>query len=152
MPRKGPTPRLYGIWVNMKSRCYNPNVKAYPRYGGRGITICDEWKDNYKAFDTWARANGYREDLTIDRIDVDGNYEPSNCRWLTREEQNQNRRDNVYLELNGESHCITEWARITGIGQSVLSNRLKRGWSVEKALTYPVDHRKGRWGRGKSRV
>jgi hypothetical protein len=147
LPRKGPTPRLYGIWINMKSRCYNPNVKAYARYGGRGITICGEWKNNYRAFDAWARANGYRDDLTIDRIDVNGDYEPSNCRWLTREEQNQNRRNNTVLTFDGERKCLTEWARVQGIGQSVLTNRLKRGWSVEKALTYPVDHRKGRRGK-----
>lgn len=147
MPSKKPKTRLKTIWTNMKSRCNNPNVKAYPRYGGRGIEVCREWSDSFKAFEKWALENGYSENLTIDRIDVNGNYCPENCRFVTYTENNQNRRDNVLLEFNGEVHCLTEWSRIMGIGQSVLTNRLKRGWSVAKASTYPVDHRKTRWGK-----
>lgn len=85
--------RLYGIWRGMKSRCYNPNVQKYKDYGGRGIKICEEWLDDFQAFYDWAMSHGYTDALSIDRIDVDGNYEPSNCRWATAKEQRHNRRD-----------------------------------------------------------
>lgn len=86
--------RLYRIWIGMKNRCYNPNAAKYKDYGGRGITICAEWKNDFPAFRDWALSHGYTDALSIDRIDVDGNYEPSNCRWATAKEQRHNRRDN----------------------------------------------------------
>lgn len=85
--------RLYTTWRNMRVRCYDPKDKRYPLYGGRGIVVCDEWRSSFIAFHDWAMANGYREDLTIDRIDTDGNYEPNNCRFITRAENNKNRRN-----------------------------------------------------------
>lgn len=101
--------RLFGIWSNMKDRCYNLNCKAYKDYGGRGIKICDEWKDSFISFHDWAIENGYKETLTIDRINVNGNYEPNNCRWTTVLVQNRNRRSTKYITFRGEKLPITEF-------------------------------------------
>ena len=95
--------RLYNIWQGMKDRCNNTNNQAYKHYGGRGIKVCDEWKDNFQAFYEWAMANGYIDNLSIDRIDVDGNYEPSNCRWATAKEQANNTRRNKNY---GKRNCL----------------------------------------------
>ena len=119
----------------MKARCYNPNRKRYVDYGGRGITVCDEWKNDVKAFYDWAMANGYSDDLTIDRIDTNGNYCPENCRWVGQDVQGNNKTDNILVERNGETHTIGEWANITGIRYATLYNRIvKLHWTAEKAL------------------
>lgn len=131
--------RLYAVWNAMMSRCYNPNTERYGRYGGRGITVCDEWLHKYPAFRDWAVANGYRDGLTIDRINVDGNYCPENCRWITKAEQQKNTSTNRFLTYNGETHTLSDWARIAGISAPTLSKRLKRGWTLEKALTNGVN-------------
>ena len=128
--------RIYKIWDGMKQRCYNENHERYIDYGGRGISICEEWKNDFQAFYDWSMANGYADDLTIDREDVNGNYEPGNCRWTDDIVQHNNTRVNRYIEFNGETHTMAEWARIQGINYSTLSSRLnKKGWSIEKALT-----------------
>ena len=127
--------RLHGIWNGMKARCYNPNFDQYADYGGRGITICREWRDDFQAFYDWAMANGYADNLTIDRIDNDGNYSPNNCRWATRQEQGYNRRDNRLITYNGETKTAAEWGMVTGIKPHTILRRLRLGWSVDEALT-----------------
>lgn len=104
--------RIYHIWRGMKDRCYNVHSPSYYRWGGRGITICDEWKDNFSAFYSWAMENGYSENLTIDRIDNNGNYEPSNCRWATIEEQSRNRQSNVVIQIGNSKRTLKEWCEI----------------------------------------
>lgn len=126
--------RLYNIWSKLKNRCLNMSFKFYKNYGGRGIKVCDEWLNNPQSFYDWAIANGYNSNLTIDRIDFNGNYEPSNCRWVDMKTQSNNRRNNHTITLNGVSHTLSEWSSLTGIEQSTIRARLKRGWSEEKAL------------------
>lgn len=126
--------RLYHIWNGLRERCLNPNNKDYNNYGGRGITVCKEW-DNAESFFKWALWSGYNDNLTLDRIDTNKGYCPSNCRWITSDEQQRNKRNNVILEFNGEKHCIAEWSEITGIKQSTIISRLRYGWDVEKTLT-----------------
>lgn len=125
--------RLYDIWRGMKKRCYVKNSAGYRYYGGRGITVCDEWIASYEAFRDWAISNGYRDDLTLDRIDPNGNYEPSNCRWATYIEQENNRRSCHYIEINGVKLTVSQWARITNTPMSTLKNRIIRNGD-EKAV------------------
>lgn len=131
--------RLYAIWDNMKARCYNKNSSDYPRYGGRGVFVCDEWIQSYKAFSDWAKENGYAENLTLDRIENNKGYCPSNCRWVDRKVQANNTRNCVFYTYNGEVHTLAEWADIVKIPKTALWNRIKMyGWELEKALTTPV--------------
>ena len=138
--------RIYTIWHNIKHRCYNSKDSNYKNYGGRGIKICEEWKNDFKAFYDWAINNGYNEsakrgECTIDRIDVYGNYEPSNCRFVNIKVQQNNKTNNHLITYNGETHNISEWSKILNIKFSTLLARLNRGWSVEKTLTIPVGER-----------
>lgn len=126
--------RLYNIWKSMRQRCKNPKCLNYKNYGGKGISVCNEW-DDFKVFSKWALKNGYTEELTLDRIDVKENYNPLNCRWVSYKIQENNKTSNRYLELNGEIHTLAEWSDITGIKIGTIHARLKRGWNVEKALT-----------------
>lgn len=126
--------RLYRIWIAMKARCENPANNAYRNYGGRGITVCAEWKYDFQAFYAWSMENGYRDDLTIDRIDTDMGYSPNNCRWSTMKTQQSNRRNNRYIEFNGERKTLTQWSEIYRINKSVLGSRLDLGWTMEEAL------------------
>lgn len=184
--------RLYGIWAAMKARCSNPNNNRYYIYGAKGIQVCKEWESNFTAFRDWAYTSGYRDDLTIDRIDNDKGYSPDNCRWATYKAQGNNRSTNTkltymgethtltewaeklgmdyhtllmryhyrkwsikdtlttpvkeserLLELNGEVHNMAEWGRITGFGKEAIRSRLRLGWSVEDALTKPVNKNMG---------
>lgn len=126
--------RLYSIWCSMRTRCNNPNTKNYKDYGGRGIKVCSEWNDFVK-FRDWAMSNGYNNDLTLDRINVNGNYEPDNCRWATLDEQSNNKRTTKYITINGETHSLKEWSNISGICYSILTDRVKSGWDSNKLLT-----------------
>lgn len=119
--------RLYGIYAKMKWRCLNPKCHVYRLYGGRGITICDEWKNSFEAFRNWAVSNGYDVTLTIDRVDVNGNYEPNNCRWVTQVLQNQNRRNTIELTFNGETKPLSVWCKECGIKYITAYHKLKRG-------------------------
>lgn len=125
---------LYQIWLGIKKRCYNPNCQYYYCYGGRGITMCKEWKNNFKIFYDWAIKNGYKKNLSIDRINNNGDYEPSNCRWATDIEQARNSRHNRNITYNNEIHCVAEWAEILNISECKIRHRLNRGWNIEKTL------------------
>lgn len=139
--------RMYKIWKSMRVRCYNKNVKEYKNYGARGITVCNEWNNSFDAFYNWSMAHGYTDELTIDRIDVNGNYEPSNCRWATYKEQARNKTNNVFITYNGEKKVMKDWAKIYGLKLHTLWYRLNvRGWSIEDALTTPVY---GKYGNNK---
>jgi hypothetical protein len=133
----GTKTRLYSIWVSMKNRCSCPNNTHFDCYGGRGIKICEEWKD-FENFRDWAISNGYDDSLTLDRTNNDGNYEPANCRWVTRKDQANNRRTNRLIEFNGQSHNLKTWAEILGIHPRTLKSRLDAGWSIEKAFIQPT--------------
>jgi hypothetical protein len=130
--------RLFSIWESVLDRCYDHNSINYVNYGGRGIYICDEWKNDFLNFYNWAIANGYEDGLTIDRIDNDGNYVPSHCRWATYTQQARNRRNNHFLTFNGETKPIVEWSEKVGIRPDTIWHRLKSGKSVEEALTQPL--------------
>lgn len=133
--------RLYNIWLNMKDRCKNPNNKFYYNYGGRGVTVCPEWDNDYCIFRDWAINNGYQDNLTIDRLDNDKGYSPDNCRWATRQQQSNNLKKNIILEYNGEKHTMAEWSRILNISYMALCHRIERGWEVERALSTPVQQK-----------
>lgn len=127
--------RLYRIWQDMKRRCYNINDEAYSYYGGRGISVCIDWIDDFQSFYDWSIRNGYADNLTIDRIDVNGNYEPSNCRWATQKEQMNNTRNNHLLTFNGKTQTIAQWSEELQINYSTIHGRLRRGCSVAQALS-----------------
>ena len=130
--------RLYRTWAHMRDRCYNPKDKRYDQYGGRGIKVCEEWCNSFQAFYEWAMENGYSDDLTIDRIDVNGNYEPSNCRWETLKAQANNRSNNRLICIDGESLTLSQWLVKKNMKKETFYERLRRGWSEEKALLTPV--------------
>lgn len=131
--------RIFRIWSGMKQRCYNPKSPSYKRYGARGITVCNEWFDSFLTFQKWSLENGYSDDLSIDRIDNNGNYCPENCRWESTKAQNNNRRTTVTITYNEETHSIAEWSEITGIHASTLAQRKRNGWSDAECLEVPVD-------------
>ena len=134
--------RLYQEWRDIKKRCYNHGSRNFKDYGGRGITVCTEWLNSFEAFRDWALANGYCDDLTIDRIDNNGPYCPENCRWLTMKEQGNNKRSNRVLTYRDKSQTMTQWAEELNISYDALKKRISYGWNVERALTTPIRKRK----------
>lgn len=130
--------RLYREWAGIVQRCTNPKNTSWERYGAKGVTVCNEWR-SFSAFREWAYANGYNDSLTIDRINPNGNYEPSNCRWASVREQANNKQGTLWIEYGGERLQLSYWADRLGINYHTLYDRLYlHGWSVEKALTTSV--------------
>ena len=144
--------RTYRIWVGMIARCYNEKNVSYKSYGKRGISVCDEWRNDYWSFHKWSLENGYADDLTIDRIDSDGNYEPSNCRWATYQQQRDNERDPYTLvnrpkfktgktikqyEVRGVWRSKPEWCSIYGVSEPFVTYRMKKGMTMQEALETP---------------
>lgn len=138
----GKKTRLYNIWVRMKQRCYDKNASDYYRYGGKGVKVCDEWKNNYENFHNWAMNNGYDDTLTIERKDFRGDYNPANCTWIPIEKQARNKKTNHFIEYKGKRKTLAEWSELTNINSSTIRQRLNLGWTVEKALTTPVRRNK----------
>lgn len=127
---------LYIKWENIKSRCFDINNK---KYGGRGIKICDEWVNNYHNFYNWAIENGYASNLEIDRIDFNGNYEPNNCRWVTREMNGNNKRNNIFVVVSGEKMGLRRACRILGKNYKIVWDRIfKLKWDFETAINKPI--------------
>ena len=126
--------RLHKIWRSMRNRCKFSCVNQYHRYGGRGISVCEEWVESFDAFRSWAMDNGYKTELQIDRINNDGDYSPSNCRWVTVKEQANNRSTSHKIEYNGITKTLTEWAEHFGVNRGTLNWRVKH-WGVKKAFS-----------------
>lgn len=128
----------YGSYHSMMDRCYRETSKNYKFYGGRGITVCEEWHEP-ENFARWADESGYKKGLWLDRIDTNGNYCPENCKWSTPQEQANNRRNNNVLTYRGESHTLAEWARILGVKKSLIKTRVWYGWNPERVIEQEVE-------------
>lgn len=128
------------IWTLMKSRCNNPNDKDFHRYGGRGIKVCDRWLTFNNFYEDMGKRPSSK--YTLDRSDNNGNYEPSNCKWSTKKEQCRNRRSNTIITYKNETKTLTEWSEIQNINSGTLSDRIKAGWSIEKAMETKVQQHK----------
>ena len=128
--------RIKRIYDNMLSRCYNPKTPKFKNHGGRGIKVCDEWlgENGFINFVNWAMSNGYDEELTLDRIDNDGDYSPDNCRWADEETQHKNRRITLYIEYNGEKKTVQEWSKELGISENTIYYRYYHGYTPEEIL------------------
>lgn len=130
--------RLYSIWKNMKWRCLDNECPRYKDYGGRGVKVCDEWEKDFDCFADWAKENGYEMGLTIERKNVNGNYCPENCCWITRKEQTRNKRDTIFVEYNGETKSLMEWCEELGLVYDTIHNRIKSGWDIKLAFEKEV--------------
>lgn len=130
--------RLYNIWRTMKARCGNPKFIGYEYYGGKGITVCDEWSNSYEVFRDWSLNNGYGEHLTIDRKDNDLGYMPVNCRWATYQQQAKNRTNSTLITYKGITKNLTEWANILDVNDTTLGERIRMDWSIKETFETPV--------------
>lgn len=139
------TTRLARCHVHMMRRCYDPTCKSWRYYGGQGITVAESWH-TYRVFKDWALSHGYRDDLTLDRIDYAGNYEPENCRWITIQDQQRNKRSNKWLTYRSETKPLVVWVDELGLDYYLVRSRLRYGWSVERAFETPSDSRFNRPG------
>lgn len=126
---------LHSVWAGMKQRCNDKNDQSYERYGGRGIAVCQKWNKSFKAFHSWGIANGYQKGLTIERVDNNGSYEPSNCMWIPQSEQSKNTRRCIHIEVNGVSfQTLTDAANYFNVNINTAYARLKRNLTIEQAL------------------
>lgn len=135
--------RLYGIWCSMKGRCSNSNKLDYARYGGRGINVCEDW-NSFDNFRDWAINNGYSDNLTIDRIDVNKGYSPNNCRWATTKQQSRNKRNNIRITFRGETKVLVDWCEQLNLPYGTIEMRIHRGWNGVDALTKPIKNMGGK--------
>lgn len=130
---------IYKKYLGIKERCFNKNCEAYKYYGGRGITVCDEWKNNFQNFYDWAMSNGYKDNLTIERIDFNGNYCPENCKWIPRSEQTKNRRNVHKITYKGKTQSLSDWARELNINFNTLYQRvITLKWDITKSFEKPI--------------
>ena len=129
-------------YTNMKTRCYNPKYYLFQHYGGKGITVCDEWlgKNGFENFYHWSIKHGYKPELSLDRIDNAKGYSPDNCRWVSMKEQQNNRTNNHMITANGETHTMSEWADISGISYWTIQRRISAGWDESIAVTKEVHY------------
>lgn len=123
----------YGSYHSMIDRCYRKKAHNYPQYGGRGITVCEEWH-NIELFEKWVHNSGFKPGMSLERENVNAGYSPENCIWATAKEQANNRRNTLWIEYKGERHTVSEWAGILGVCRSTISNRYYRGLPIEKVL------------------
>lgn len=131
--------KLLAVWRGIKHRCFSPKSTSYRRYGGRGITICEEWLNSYLAFEVWAFENGYSDGLSIDRIDVNGNYSPLNCRWVDMTVQAKNKRNSVLIAAFGETKNLIDWAKDSrcSVDRETISFRMRNGMAAEESISLP---------------
>ena len=140
----GKNERLYGVWMAMRRRCYDPSLKGYQDYGGRGIEVCIEWRSDFSAFRKWALSSGYDPnaplgDCTLERINVDGNYEPFNCKWITIKEQSLNKRNSLLRSYRGKTQNASLWDKELGFPSGTVARRYRRNWKYERIFTQPVN-------------
>lgn len=139
MVHGGSDSRLYRCWQGIKQRCGCKSANEYERYGGRGIKVCDDWAQSFKSFEDWALANGYSDNLTIDRIDTEGDYTPDNCRWVSYKVQANNKSNNIVIHYQGQTKTLMEWCEVLNLPYSTIHKRIKEsGWDYEDALSIPV--------------
>lgn len=139
--------RLYKEWAGIKARCCYKSAKKEKSYGGRGISICEEWKNSFDSFKLWALKNGYNDSLTIERIDFNGDYCPDNCRWIPFSEQCNNKRSNIIITYNGKTQTLSQWCKELCLDYKLVNSRIKKlGWSFEKSISEPVKSKRSNKG------